>query len=225
MDAVFDNILSPLGLSVEKLRKKRFGVHYGPADPKYYSYKAVDKNLGRAKGFETPSGKVEIYSLKLARNGYPSIPQFSEKGIGPGSDTELKKKYPYFLTTSKVGPYNHSAYRGIPSLRKMVPDPYAEIHPKTAKFHGIKDGDWIKLENWNGHIRVKAKVTRKVPPMLICTQYGWYEECKELNLPGYDILSSNGANLNLIQKFEYPDEVSGSIALNASLCTISRADE
>jgi len=225
MDAVFDNVLSPLGLSVEKLRKKPFGVNYGPADPKYYSYKAVDKNLGRAKGFETPSGKVEIFSLSLARNGYPSIPHFSDKAMGPGSDSELKKKYPYFLTTSKVGPYNHSSYRGIPSLRKMVPDPYAEIHPKTARAHKIKNGDWIKLENWNGHIRVKAKVTTKVPPQLICTQYGWYEECKELNLPGYDIFSSKGANLNLIQKFEYPDEVSGSIALNASLCNISRDDE
>ncbi len=224
MEAVFDNILSPLGLRAAKLRKKRYGVHYGPADAKYYAYKAVDKNLGRAKGFQTPSGKVEIFSLKLAANQYPSIPHFSEKSMGPSSDAELRKKYPYFLTTSKVGPYNHSSYRGIPSLRKEVPDPYAEIHPRVAKAHDIKNGDWIKLENWNGHIRVKAKVTRRVPPELICTQYGWYEECKELNLPGYDILSSEGSNLNLIQKFEYPDEVSGSIALNASLCTISRAE-
>ncbi|MFQ5852569.1 MAG: molybdopterin-dependent oxidoreductase [Candidatus Binatia bacterium] len=224
MEVVFDNILSPLGLSAEKLREKPFGIHYGPADAKYYSYRAVDKNLGRVKGFETPSGKVEIYSLKLARKGYPSIPQFSEKTMGPASDPELRKTYPYFLTTSKVGPYNHSSYRGIPSLRKKVPEPYAEINPKTAKAHGIKNGDWVKLGNWNGTIRVKAKVTNRVPPLLICTQYGWYEECKELNLPGYDILSNKGANLNLIQKFEYPDQISGSIALNASLCNIERAD-
>jgi anaerobic selenocysteine-containing dehydrogenase len=60
MEAFFNNVLSPLGLSAEELREKPFGVHYGPAEAKYHAYKSMDKTLGRAKGFGTPTSKVEV---------------------------------------------------------------------------------------------------------------------------------------------------------------------
>ena len=42
------------------------------------------------------------------------------------------------------------------------------------------------VESPRGSIRAKARVTDAIAPGVVCCQHGWWQDCKELELPGYD---------------------------------------
>ena len=42
------------------------------------------------------------------------------------------------------------------------------------------------VETPRGAIKVKARVTTNIVPGVVCVQHGWWQGCKELELPGYD---------------------------------------
>ena len=70
--------------------------------------------------------------------------------------------------------FKQSGQRENPSLRKMHPDPLVQIHPDTAKKHGIKDGDWVWIENDRGRIKQKCQIFDKIHPQVICCDFGWW---------------------------------------------------
>ena len=90
------------------------------------------------------------------------------------------------LTNAKFTTYIHSQLRGLASLRKAAPHPSADIHPETARRYGIENKAWMMIESPRGSIRAKARVTDAIAPGVVCCQHGWWQECKELELPGYD---------------------------------------
>jgi hypothetical protein len=55
-------------------------------------------------------------------------------------------------------------------------------------------------------------------------QHGWWQACPELNEPGYDPFSEDGANYNLVVGSAAFDPVSGSVPLRAYLCQVRRAE-
>ena len=76
-----------------------------------------------------------------------------------------------------------------------MPDPLAEMHPDTAAEYGIKDGDWIWIENHRGRAKRKVKVTPIMHPKMINTDHGWWmpeQEPEEPNLYGiWDVNINN----------------------------------
>ena len=54
------------------------------------------------------------------------------------------------------------------------------------------------VETPRGAIKVKARVTPNIVPGVVCVQHGWWQGCKELELPGYDAYDDNGANPPLL---------------------------
>jgi anaerobic selenocysteine-containing dehydrogenase len=135
------------------------------------------------------------------------------------------EKYPFILTCSKLLPFCHGQHRSIPSLRKMIPYPFVEIHPETAKELGILEGEWVSLETSEGKIRVTAKLTDRVGPRTVCIQHGWWQSCPELGLPGYDPFSSEGANANLLYSTRHIDPISGSVPYKAYLCRVDKVPD
>ncbi len=100
------------------------------------TYKKYEK-----RGFATPTGKLELYSTVMEKNGYDPLPYYSESPESPLSDPETADEYPLILTTGgRVQEFFHSEFRQIPSLRKRHPDPLTDIHPETAEKYGIKNG-------------------------------------------------------------------------------------
>lgn len=78
------------------------------------------------------------------------------------SKPELAEDYPLILTTgARRYTSFHSEHRQIKTLRKLTPEPFVEIHPKTAEEHGIKEGDWVIVENMFGNWR--SNVNSLVP--------------------------------------------------------------
>ena len=168
---MFDTMLEPAGLTFEELREKGFSCDD-------FTYQKYEKGLLRPDkmpGFNTPTGKIELYSTVFEKCGLDPLPYFEEPPESPLSTPEIAREYPLVLTTgARIRGSFHSEHRQIPSLRRMNPDPLTEIHPDTAKDLGISDGDWVTVESRYGKCRQKAKLTEGIDPRVVHSQHGWW---------------------------------------------------
>lgn len=213
--------LAPSGITLEQLKSNPRGISL-PAEPSYEKHRKTNKD-GRARGFATPSKKVEFFASAFAAHGYPPLPEYVEPVLSPVSRPEIAADYPLVLTNAKFTTYVHSQHRSLVSLRKASPDPTASIHPETAARHGIENKQWIFVETPRGAIKVKAHVTVNIVPGVVCCQHGWWQACKQLELPGYNPYASEGANPALLIGTESADPVSGSLPHRSYLCRLRPA--
>ena len=122
-----------------------------------------------------------------------------------------------FRSIHYIGPQN----RNTPRLRSRLPEPFVEIHPDTAESEGIADGDWAILENPVGRVKLKAKYNRSLHPRVVCAIYGWWQDCKELGLPGYAPLGPDSANVNNLIADKDIDPISASVPHRSSMCRVA----
>jgi len=190
-------LLKITGITVEQLKQNPGGIIY--REKKYQQY--------LKDGFNTPTKKVEIYSETLDKLGIDPIPTFREPLESPVSRPDLAKRYPLLLTTgARSTVYLHSEYRNLPSLRKLLPEPFIEINTETARSLGITAGDWVTVESLRGSIKIKAKPTDEIHPRVVSIQMGWAE-----------------ANVNFLTSNETSDPVLGIAGLRSSLCRVTKA--
>ncbi len=206
---VMDYQLEPLGITYEELKKR------GVAHPKH-EYRRFEKH-----GFRTPSKKVELYSRTLERMGYDPLPTFKEPPESPFSSPDVFKDFPYILITgARTLEFFHSEGRQVESLRKLRPEPCCEIHTTVAERHGIKTGDWVRLSTKRGSIKMKARVTEDIHPMVISAEHGWWFPEKKESF--YDVFESNA---NVLTNNNPPyDPAFGSYQLRGLLCNVERKD-
>jgi len=168
-------------------------------------------------GFNTESGKVELYSLALEKLGYAPLPYYVEPPESPISSPEISKEYPLVLTSgARLMSFFTSEHRQIKRLRKIHPDPRVDINPETAAVLGIKEGDWIWIETKRGKIRQKAKLFDGIDKRVINVEFGWwFPEKKDGE---YGIWESNA---NVLTNSERPyDPAMGTYQLRALLCKV-----
>jgi anaerobic selenocysteine-containing dehydrogenase len=193
---VYDYVMEPMGLTVQGLLEKPEGVFYGECD----------YNLDEQRGLQTPSGKVEIFSESLKSVGADPLPCYQEPPESPLSTPELAREYPLVLTTgARVPEYFHSQLRGLRRLRRLRPEPTAEIHPDTAAQYGVNDKDIIEVRTKRGAIRIKANVTEDIVPGAVSISHGWRE-----------------ANVNILTDDAPVDPVAGNPSLKAMLCRVTK---
>ncbi|MBL7224910.1 MAG: molybdopterin-dependent oxidoreductase [Desulfobacteraceae bacterium] len=173
------------------------------------------------KGFNTPSGKVELYSSIFEKHGYDPLPNHVEPPESPYSTPELYKEYPLIHICHRVEEYVHTEARQLSSsLRKMKPDPYLEINPETGSNLGIKDGEWVALERpkFKRQIRFRARFTPDMPPYVVSSVFGWW--FPEKPAPEYGCLESN---INAIVSYDPPyDPIEGTYQVRGILCRINK---
>ncbi len=212
IEAALAHQLAPSGLTTEQLRANPIGMR-ASVTTRHRKYAEIDTVTGQAKGFNTPTGKIEIYSTAFANAGYPPIPQFE-------SNESENTDYPLTLTFFRDIHFCDQQHRNIPRLRRAVPEPFVEIHPSTAEANGIADGDWIILETATGKVKLKAKFNDSLHPNVVATVYGWWQGCQELKLNGHDPFSPNGANANLLIPNSDNDPISASVAHRGQRCRL-----
>jgi len=199
-------LLEPTGLNWEAFKQK--GYLHG--EQKYYKHKA--------KGFSTPTRKVELYSTVLEKWGRDPLPKYTEIPESPVSRPDLAEKFPYILNSGLRTPtFFHSANRQMPWLREIRPEPIVEIHPATAEKHGILEGDWIWIESPRGRAKEKARLNDGIDPAVIVAEHGWwYPEIKDSG-HGWDL-----SNINLLTDNSHAsmDPVMGATNLRVLLCRI-----
>ncbi|MFH1491486.1 MAG: molybdopterin-dependent oxidoreductase [Pseudomonadota bacterium] len=220
-EAAFNEQLGPLGISVGDLRARPGGITFElPRAEKTYAVK--DPVTGVPAGFNTPCKRMEIYSQLLKDFDYDPLPIYKEQTTGCDFHRVSPAEYPLTLTNFKVLEYCHGWGRCLPSLRRRVPEPYLEIHPETAKALDIKGGETVALETPYGAISMAARITELLAPGVVATQHGWWQDCPELGLPGYDPYSREGRNVNLLYSDQCSDPISGSILMKGCPCRIRK---
>jgi anaerobic selenocysteine-containing dehydrogenase len=214
IESAYSHQLAPANISVQQLRQHPIGV-ISTVKTHYQKYAVIDAKSGKPRGFETPTGKIEIYSTTFGAAGYPPLPQFA-------ASDESNDRYPLTLTFFRDIHFCDQQHRNIANLRRSVPEPFVEIHPSAAEAKGIADGEWISLETKTGRVRLKAKFNDSLHANVVATIYGWWQACQELKLTGHDPFSPNGANANLLIPNSDVDRISASVAHRSQPCRVSK---
>ena len=172
-------------------------VHQKIETLSYKKYETGNLRPDGKPGFNTPTGRVELYSTMFQHFGEDPLPYYEEPQLSPVSTPELMEQYPFVLTTgARTYCYFHSEGKQIPYLREMNPDPRLEIHPEDAQRLGVADGQWVEIENPFGKAVLKAKVSQIVKPGLVHSQHGfWFPEADAEEPVLYDVWRSNINNL------------------------------
>ena len=210
------------GVSLEQLKASPGGITV-PVTLRYQKY-AQSNGRGEARGFATPSRRVELYSHSFSAHGFPALPDYQEPAVSPLSRPDLAAEYPLVLTNAKFTTFIHSQQRALPSLRKAAPEPTADIHPDSAARFGITNKQWMMVESPRGAIKVRARLTPSIVPGVVCCQHGWWQACKELKLPGYNPYEDDGANPATLIGTDLADPISGSLPHRSYLCRVRPAE-
>jgi anaerobic selenocysteine-containing dehydrogenase len=189
-------------------------VGYVPRVPSYRQYEE--------KGFNTPTGKVELYSTVLEKYGYDPLPSYIEPPESPVSTPELLRDYPQILITGgRTWEYYHSAGHQVDALRKRMPDPLVEMHPESARNLGLNEGDWVWVETpqvKGERVRLRLKVTEDLHPGVVHAQHSWW--FPEKNEPGHGCFESNIAVV--LTDDEPRERICGSVRTRGTLCRVYR---
>ena len=142
-----------------------------------------------ANKLQTPSGKIEFYSLGLAEH----FPDDEERPVVPhvilygkrhqeSLQCERGKKYPFLIVSNHPRWRIHANMddmpwtREIPTCKVKGPDGYLYepvwINPIDAEKKGIKSGDVVKLFNDRGWVLGGAIVTERIRPQVVYQDHG-----------------------------------------------------
>jgi anaerobic selenocysteine-containing dehydrogenase len=220
IEAAYRYQLEPSGLSLEALQAAPGGIRF-PLVTRYRKYAEVQD--GSARGFSTPTRRIELYSETFLEHGYPPLPSHHDPLVGPATRPDLAERYPLTLTCAKHLLFCESQHRALATLRRRAPDPEVEMHSDAAAARGVRPGDWVFIETPGGRVRARARMNDTLEPNVVCGQHGWWQACPDIGAPGYDPFSADGANLNLIIGNDAIDPISGSVPHRAYLCEIRLA--
>ncbi|MDO4621192.1 MAG: molybdopterin-dependent oxidoreductase [Lachnospiraceae bacterium] len=147
--------------------------------------------------FDTPSGKIEIFSTKLFALHDPAVPAIPKyvpavEGYEPAGKghTETYAACPLQLIGYHTKRRCHSIH-GNNELMDKIETPAVYLHLKDAKERGIGDGDLVLVYNARGKMKLPAKVTEDlVPGVAAISQGAWYQPDET----GVDV----GGNINVL---------------------------
>jgi anaerobic dimethyl sulfoxide reductase subunit A len=172
--------------------------------------------------FNTPSGKIEIFSTTLSQitdwkrtqYGYeiPAIPKWIEPW--ESLNHPLTEKYPFHLISPHPRWRTHSIFNNIPWLRETFSQE-TTINASDARKLGLKTGDIVEIWNDRGKCVTPVYVTERcMPGVLVLHEGAWMD------------VDDNGVDRSGNPDFLTNDNPSpaGAFAYNTVLCDIKKSD-
>ncbi len=116
--------------------------------------------------YDTPSGKCELYSERLASRGIDPLPAY----VPPAP---ASSRFPLVLLTPKTAThFLNSSYSHLPHHRRAQGELWLDVHPTDAEARGIADGSLVRLTSEHGMLEVRARVGGRVRPGVVAVPSG-----------------------------------------------------
>lgn len=187
--------LAPLGISLEDVKTK--GYAEMPAEE--HSDEIV---------FNTPSGKIEIYSETLAKAGFSPWPTWEEPPM-PGENE-------FYLLTGKEAQHTQFGTQNNQLLHKYSDEPRLWMNKNTAKTLGLVDGDWVEVASAVGKVHILLHATKAIRPDCVYMPPGYGHLSKGLTT-AFGLGASDSA-----LHVTYTDPISGGQALSQTFVTVKK---
>jgi anaerobic selenocysteine-containing dehydrogenase len=223
-----EEYIKKVASGIEKLEKagglkylKENGVWFDSnVKPRYRSYES--------KRFNTPSGKIEIYSERLKRKGFQPLPTY-EPIPGHG---DLKGKFVLVTYEPNVMGSRTGNFKWLTEIKHQNP---VWINKDVAKQLHIGEGDRIKISTRLGSFVTETRLTFGIHPRVIAIErnlghwgFGHIARAKRFKSkdPNTNLIwwekEGNGSSPNPIISGD-SDPIGGGEAWNDTLVIISKA--
>ena len=142
-------------------------------------------------GFQTASGKAELYNPALLKLGLDPVAEF----VPPEESRNGRRSgaFPLELLARKADNFLNSTFSNLPSVQKLEETGLLEIHPKDARQRGIRDGDAVRVFNGRGEMALRARVNGAVQAGVVAARLNWAK------------LSPTGSNINTLTSEKLTD--------------------
>ena len=191
--------LAPLGISLEEIKAKGY-IEIGETP-----------HVGEETepSWNTPSGKVELFSSTLANVGFAGVPTWVE----PPQPAEGQ----FYLLTGKVAQSTQFGTQNNKYLNKYSDEPRLWMNTQTAAKKGLSHGDWVEIISEVGKVHSLLNVTQAIRPDCVYLTPGYGHLSKGLKT-AYGIGVSDSA-----LHVTYTDPISGGQALSQTFVTVQKA--
>ncbi|MBN2148120.1 MAG: molybdopterin-dependent oxidoreductase [Anaerolineales bacterium] len=187
--------IAPLGANLQELKSKGY-IETQPAEE---SKEIV---------FNTPSGKIEIYSETLANAGFSPWPTWEEPPQPPPDQ--------FYLLTGKVAQATQFGTQNNQLLHKYSDEPRLWMNNAVAQSRGLVDGDWVEVTSPVGKVHIPLHVTKGIRPDCVYMTPGYGHLSKGLTT-AYGIGASDS-----VLHVTYTDPISGGQALSETFVSIKK---
>ncbi|HEX6265310.1 MAG TPA: molybdopterin oxidoreductase family protein [Burkholderiales bacterium] len=127
-----------------------------------------------AGGFPTPSGKCELYSRWLEKQGIDPLPFFNPPA--EAADEALAARYPLAFLSPPARHFLNSTFANMARFREFEREPHLDMHPEDAAARGIRDGDPVRVFNDRGGYTLKARVNGKPRRGVVVAPSVWWKK-------------------------------------------------
>jgi thiosulfate reductase / polysulfide reductase chain A len=138
---------------------KKHGV-FTPSDAPFYG--TTRKPEYR---FVTKSGKIELFSDRLAEAGHDPLPVYRAPVQPPPGK--------FRMVLGRKATHTHANNTNNVWLHEFVPVNDLWIHPEPADRLGVSDGDLVEVSSRVGAVRLKARVTEEIRPDCVFMLHGF----------------------------------------------------
>jgi anaerobic dimethyl sulfoxide reductase subunit A len=217
--AWWDNVRHHQGVEWDWETFKKRGVYKFVLPEPHVAFRP---QIEQGMPFETPSGKIEIFSTTLAQTpdwtrtqyGYeiPAIPKWIEPW--ESLNHPKAKEFPFHMISPHPRWRTHSIFNNIPWLRETFAQE-TMMNASDAEKMGIRTGDTIECWNERGRVITPVYVSERCMPGVVVLHEGAWMDLDE---DGVD-RSGNPDFLTL----DNPSPA-GAFAYNTVLCNVKKSD-
>jgi anaerobic selenocysteine-containing dehydrogenase len=120
-----------------------------------------------AKGFPTPSGRLEFHSDRAAAAGLDPLPTYVAPFEAASCDQDRERRYPLALIAPAGPHFLNTEFSNLPALREKAGPQRVMLHPVDAAIRNLQDGDVARVHNDRGEYLAAVEVSDRVPPGIV----------------------------------------------------------
>ena len=156
--------------------------------------------------FVTKSGKIEIFSERLAEAGHDPLPVYASPLQPPTGK--------YRMILGRKATMTHAALANLPWLHEHNPENDLWINQDEASRLGIRTGDLVQVTSTAGTVRIKARATEEIRPDCVFMLHGFGKKS-----PWLRSVYNVGAADSVLLETAW-DKVSGNAAMHETFVNV-----